>query len=55
MDSTEQRGATARRGLDGLSTLGQLGLKVISWRLGIFAIVLMCVCGAAAAAPFASW
>ena len=48
MDSTERRPAVARRGLDGLSTLGQLGLKVISWRLGIFATVLMCVCGAAA-------
>lgn len=48
MDSIEQRLVTQPRGLDKLPTLGKLGLKIVSVRLGVLAVVLMCLCAAAA-------
>ncbi|HSE37271.1 MAG TPA: PAS domain S-box protein, partial [Blastocatellia bacterium] len=48
MDSTEQPLVTPPRGLDKLPPLGKLGLKIVSIRLGVLALILMCLCGAAA-------
>ena len=47
MDSTEERLVTAPRGLDELSTLARLGLKIRSVRIEPVAVTLVCLCGAA--------
>ena len=47
MDSTEQQLVAAPRGLDQLSTLGKLGLDIMSTRLGAIAVMLTGLCAAA--------
>ncbi len=47
MDSTEERLVPERRGLDALSTLGKLGLGILSVRLVAVAVALICLCGVA--------